>query len=266
MSKAMKVATSSPDALVTMPPPASSESGALLQMIERAARDPAVDIDKMERLFTMRERMVAQQAKAAYLAALADLQAEMPTIEKLGKIGMNEKGADGQKTGRQVAMAKYAKWEDVVDGITPWLFKHGFSLSFRIAQPMPDRMTTTAVLGHRAGHSEETSISLPMDTSGGKGNMHGWGSSSSYGKRYTGFALLNIVARGEDDDGAAAEAAAMITEEQIKNIKEQVEKYEANTGKLCDFMNVEDLQSIPAAQYEAALAYLDAKRRFGGKK
>ena len=54
-------------------PVEQSETNAFLAMIERAARDPAVDLDKMERLILLRERMMAQQAKVAFDDALADV-------------------------------------------------------------------------------------------------------------------------------------------------------------------------------------------------
>jgi hypothetical protein len=186
------------------PAPLSADSSPILGLIERASRDPNVDIDKMERLFRMKLDMEARDAKAAYLSALAEMQPKLPIITKHGVISKNEKDERGNKTGRQEAMTKYARWEDVVEGIRPILAEHGFSLSFRIAQPTPDRVAVTGVLGHQGGHTEETTLALPIDTSGAKNNVQGWGSSDAYGKRYTGFALLNIAARGEDDDGDAA--------------------------------------------------------------
>jgi hypothetical protein len=200
--QALAVATS-PSAPVPAAAPAGEST--ILAIIERASRDPNVDIDKMERLFRMKLDMEARDAKASYLSALAEMQPKLPVITKHGVIGMNEKDDRGAKTGKQVAMTKYAKWEDVVEGITPILAEHGFSLSFRIAQPTPERIAVSGVLGHRGGHTEETTISLPIDTSGSKNNVQGWGSSTSYGKRYTSFALLNISARGEDDDGNGAD-------------------------------------------------------------
>lgn len=188
----------------TVPAVAPTQDATILTIIERAARDPNVDIDKMERLFRMKLDMEARAAKAAYLSALAEMQPKLPVITKHGVINKNEKDARGNNTGRQEAMTKYARWEDVVEAITPILTVHGFSLTFRIAQPTLDRIVVTGVLGHREGHTEETAISLPIDNTGAKNNVQGWGSSTSYGKRYTGFALLNIVARGEDDDGNAA--------------------------------------------------------------
>lgn len=184
-------------------PPAPIPPGGdpFLAMIERAASDPRVDIDKMERLFRMKMEHDANKAKAAYLQALAKMQPELPVITKHGVISKNEKDASGRNTGKQEAMTKYARWEDVVEGITPVLAAHGFSLSFRVAQPTEARVAVSGVLGHRDGHTEETTLALPIDSSGAKNNVQGWGSSVSYGKRYTAFALLNISARGEDDDG-----------------------------------------------------------------
>ena len=44
---------------------AMSESAALISMLERAARDPNVDMDKMERLWAMKERADADRARPA---------------------------------------------------------------------------------------------------------------------------------------------------------------------------------------------------------
>jgi hypothetical protein len=45
---------------------------------------------------------------------------------------------------------------------------------------------------------------LPHDSTGSKNAVQAVGSSTSYGKRYTACALLNITSRGEDDDGETA--------------------------------------------------------------
>ena len=239
----------------------AAEADSLLNLIERAARDPNVDIDKMERLFGMRERMLAQSNKAAYLAALADMQAEMPTIAKLGIINKNEKDERGAKTGNQVAMTKYAKWEDVVDAITPVLHKHGFSLQFRINQPTPDRLVTTAVLGHKAGHSEETSISLPLDSSGAKNNVQGWGSSTSYGKRYTAFALLNIAARGEDDDGKAAGGSERISDDQVEELRTLLMETGSDLARFYAMFEIECLEDMPKSKLQTAQQMLAMKKK-----
>jgi hypothetical protein len=162
-----------------------SDSAAIFQIIERAARDPNVDIDKMQRLMEMHERMQASRAKASYAAALADMQPNLPVIDERGK-GHND--------------VSYALWEDISEAIRPVLQQHGFALSFRTGRE-GDKITVTAVLSHRDGHSEETTMLLPIDGSGNKNAVQAVGSSTSYGKRYSACALLNIASRGEDDDG-----------------------------------------------------------------
>ena len=233
-----------------------SESSALISMIERAARDPNVDIDKMERLFGMHERMMARSAKAAYLAALSAMQPHLPVIEKKGKI---ERGKH-KATGEAQKASPYAKYEDVIDAIKPHLDAHGFSLSFRISQPDPARILVTGVLGHKAGHSEETSMSLPLDDSGGKNNVQGWGSSVSYGKRYTAFALLNIAARGEDDDGKAAGAEPTITEEQAMTIRENIEASGSDLKRFLQYFKIANIADMRATDFDRAMKALAGKQ------
>lgn len=180
-----------PDA--ALPAEVTDLSGGLLGVIARAARDPAVDIDKMERLLEMQERVLARQAREAYAVALAELQPKLPIISERGKILNNTKQVQ----------STYAYWEDVNEAIRPLLAEHGFSLSFRTGRDKAD-VTVTGVLTHRQGHCEQTTITLPSDGSGNKNAVQAVASSTSYGKRYTAFALLNITTKGEDDDGATA--------------------------------------------------------------
>src|SRR3546814_10492884 len=57
----------------------TSESSSLLAVISRAASDPNVDLDKMERLLAMQERIVARQAEALFASALSEMQDELPS-------------------------------------------------------------------------------------------------------------------------------------------------------------------------------------------
>src|SRR3546814_19513654 len=98
-----------------------SESGAIMDVISRAAADPNVDVDKMERLLGMYERIRDRDTKAAFNAALADLQPNLPIITERGEI----KGRDNK------VMSKYALWEDIIEAIRDLLSEHGFALSIR---------------------------------------------------------------------------------------------------------------------------------------
>lgn len=167
------------------------ESASLLAVISRAASDPNVDIEKMERLGAMYERMQARAAETEYNAALAEMQDELPAVAERGAAKVN-----GQ------VRYTFALWEDINAAIKPVLKRHGFALSFRT--DFTDGVNVTGVLSHKGGHSERTSIKLPADASGSKNAVQAVASSVSYGKRYTAGALLNLTSHGEDDDAYAA--------------------------------------------------------------
>src|SRR5688572_2252542 len=63
------------DQLPGMPGPAN-----LLEVISRAASDPNVDADKMDRLWHLHERISARQAEIAFNVAMTACQTEMPAV------------------------------------------------------------------------------------------------------------------------------------------------------------------------------------------
>lgn len=175
---------------------------AMISMIERVARDPAIDIAKLERLLDMQERILAKNAEVAYAVALSQLQAELPEIPERGMIRIKSK--DGNNVLQETP---YALWEDINEAIRPLLAKHGFSLSFRTGLSTDGRVSVTAVLLHREGHREETTMVLGHDSTGSKNAVQAIGSSTSYGKRYATAALLNLTSRDvleHDDDAQTA--------------------------------------------------------------
>lgn len=169
-------------------PQPQSETAAVLSIIERAARDPAISIEKVERMFELHQRMAAQQAKASFLAAMSKMQAELPAAARKGK-AHNDKA--------------YARFEDVIEALRPVMAKHGFSLTFRMAQS-DKAINIVGVLGHCDGHTEQTEMTLPADTTGGKNLVQAWGSAASYGKRYVTLTLTGIATEDDDDGRGAA--------------------------------------------------------------
>lgn len=224
---------------------AQSETGAVLSMIERMARDESVDLSRLERLMEMHERVAARQAKQVYAEALAAMQAEMPVIAERGAIRHGE---------NKPVIARYALWEDVVQQITPVMRKHGFAITFRIGR-QNERIQVTGVLTHRGGHSEETTMDLPVDTGPGRNAVQAIGSSTSYGKRYAAGALLNFVSGLErDDDGAAGGGDAVISDEQAEEIRALLMKHSIDPTKLLRVVGAESVPDIPASRYAEVIS------------
>lgn len=221
------------------------ESGALISLIERAARDPSVDIDKMERLFQMHAAVEARQAKTAYLAAFARLQSELPAAVRAGK-GHNSKA--------------YARYEDLIEALRPCLARHGFSLSHRV-DTSDARIKVIGILGHEGGHSEETQFSAPPDTSGNKTPIHAMASTISYGKRYVTLTLTGIATEGEDDDAKRATVGATITDDQAEQIKAALDSGGGELPRFCAYYKLEKLSDLPASRFESAMKAIEASAK-----
>lgn len=222
-----------------------TDASSIMAVIARASADPNTDVDKLERLLGMYERITAQQAKAAFTSALAALQPELPIIEERGKTDK----------------ATYAKWEDINEAIRPLLFAHGFALNFRVART-DATVAITGILSHEHGHAEETTLDLPVDTGPGRNAVQAVGSSVSYGKRYTAIALLNITSRlrqDRDDDGKAA--GGLITAADVRSLEALIKSAGADRDAFLKYLRIERLEDLPAKRLQEALTGLQAKKR-----
>ena len=153
-------------------------------VIERLATDPNSDLIKLEKMLDMQERVLDKHAEKAFAASMASMQSEMPRVFELAQ-GHN---------------LTYARLEDINDTIRPVLEKHGFCVTFSTTQDDLKAVKVTAICSHKLGAKQETSLILPLDTSGSKNAVQAVGSTVSYGKRYTMCALLNI-STGTDNNG-----------------------------------------------------------------
>lgn len=172
-----------------------NDSAALMTAVARAAADPHVDVEKMERLFAMHERMADRQAEQAYADAMTAAQRAMPMI-----------GKDRQNTQTN---SSYATLDKINQRIAPIYTAEGFSLSFDTdASPLPGHVRVVCRVLHSGGHSKTYNYDSPLDDAGIAGKInktptHARGSAITYGRRYLTLMIFNL-ATGEDDDGNAA--------------------------------------------------------------
>ncbi|QDP66011.1 MAG: putative essential recombination function protein [Prokaryotic dsDNA virus sp.] len=218
---------------------------AMLSMIERAARDESVDIDKMERLWEMREKMLEQDRKEKFNAAMRLAQASIPQVVR---------DAENSHT-----KSKYARLETVSKAIMPVITENGFSVSFGTFQSNLDgHYGVTCTVSHTDGYSKDYKSDIPADMAGpsGKANKsatHGFGSTISYGRRYLLCLIFNVTMVDEDDDGNAA-GGNFITEEQAETLDKLIEKHGKNKEKLLAYFKVNSLLQLNHQQFEKAMA------------
>jgi hypothetical protein len=231
--------------------PVPQDGAAIINIFERLARDPTVDPARIQQILELKRGEEDRGARKLFLSDLSGLQAVLPAVERKGT-GHNK--------------AKYARFEDFIGTVKPLYTQFRFSLTFRIKQEA-GLIRITGVLGHSAGHQEETELALPADNTGNKNAVQALGSSISYGKRYVGMTLLGIATEDEDDDGKAAVSVAKITEDNVSKLRSLIVDTNSDIPRFCRYMEkktktkIESLEDIPAASFDDAVAALEAKER-----
>lgn len=219
----------------------------VLAAIIGAAKDPNVDVGKMQQLLALQKDLMAMQAEQQFNAAYQRIRHDLPRIKRNGTVEYKGKEA-----------FKFATWEAISAVIDPILDREGMWLSFDSEPRTGDGggIIITGTLSHIAGHSKKAKIPLALDNSGGKNSIQGMGSTFSYGKRYTATALLNIITEGEDDDGRRG-GEKFIDDAQVAELKALCEQ--ANR-KEDDFMQSFSAGSLHTFdELEPGTAFLAAR-------
>ncbi len=242
-----------------------------MQVIAEAAADPRCDVAKMQSLLDMQRQIEDRDAEKAFTRAFIELQADLPAIERDGKIEVRKKDARGERTGDVQQATPYATFNSIMKTVGPLLVKHGFTLSFS-TQPneAAGRLLVTGLLAHAAGATRSTTFPLPIEDSGSKNNVQGWGSSLSYGKRYCTISLLNIVSEAKEDrdtdgfpgdfktakGGGLSEAPprpVLASPEQLKKLRDAININEVPVKKVLDHYSIGQLEDIESRFVDPAI-------------
>lgn len=224
-------------------------SGGLLGVIARAARDPNVDIDKMERLLAMQERVINREAEQAFNVAMNAAQAEMRPIAA---------NASNPQT-----RSRYATFDKLDGAMRPIYTSHGFSLSFDEGDsPKPEHVRVLCYVSHIAGHTRTYHRDMPADGKGAKGGdvmtkTHAAGAAGSYGARYLLKGIFNISVGEEDKDGNTA--GGPINAEQAAVLNGLADAVGADKIRFCRFFKIDAITDLQASRYNDAVAQLTQK-------
>jgi predicted DNA-binding protein len=228
------------------------QDNAVLSMIERAARDPQVDIEKMRQLLQMRADEEARAVKREFNEALALVQAETMPV-----------AADASNPQTH---SKYASYYALDKALRPIYTKHGFALTFDTEPTATPEMLRVVCYLSRGGHTQRYQIDMPADGKGAKGGdvmtkTHATGSGITYGQRYL-LKLIFNIAVGGDDDGNRATAIERLTQEQADALHDLLESTGAPKAKFLKWAKVEKVEDIAAEFYDSCV---DAIKRAATK-
>jgi ERF superfamily len=149
--------------------------------------------------------------------------------------------------------SKYADLGAVWDACQSALEGNKLSVLQGLGEVIDGKMQIETMLLHDSGQWIKSLASIPLP----KADPQGYGSASTYARRYTLAALMGIVQ--EDDDGNAAsrpqpekKAEPVITEEQRQDLQGLIEGTGSNIVAFCQFYKIGALPELPASKFDHA--------------
>ena len=207
------------------------------------------DIAQLERMMDLQFKWEANEAKKAYIKAMAAFKADPPKIFKDTVVDYTS------QKGR--THFKHASLGNITEKISAGLGKQGLSAGWKTEQDQ-NGIKITCTITHDMGHSESTSLYSPADSSGGKNSIQAIGSTISYLERYTLLALTGLATHDMDDDGIkSGPAVPMLNESQISMVVDMMAA--AKITDRTDYLNyigVGTVEQIPANRFNAIMAEL----------
>lgn len=226
--------------------PQASENATLIHLIERALTIPSANVENLERLLGMQERIMERNAKMAFSEAMTAAQSEMRPVAT-------------DATNPSTNKSKYASYYALDKALRPIYTRNGFALSFDTGDSGPDQVRVLCHVSHRDGFERTYSVLMPADGKGAKGadvmtKTHATGAAMTYGMRYL-LKLIFNIAVGEDTDGNMPEGA--ISDEQVAHLRKVIKDLDASERAILKFAKVDSLEEIPARKYEQVLSALN---------
>ena len=223
----------------------------LIEVIAQAAKDPNVDVGKMQAILAMKERLEDRDAEVQFNRDMVALQARLPRIVKTRKIEV-----------KGTLRSKYAAFEDIDEQVRPLMIEYGFAASYTTEDHGPKETKVTCIIRHRQGHKESYSVIVPFDRSEYRSDAQSQGSTISFGKRYAFCLGLNVTIIGDDNDGRGG----FITQQQADTIADMLAQCgaTANPKVQTDFLNyvgAKCVAEIAARDFQKAMTALNSKIR-----
>lgn len=172
-----------------------------------------MSVADMRGMLDLQKDWEANEARKAYVAAMAEFKRNPPEIFKRKQVAFTTR--DGDTTSY-----KHATLGDVTSAIIDGLAQHGISHRWDTKQD-GGKIVVTCILTHNLGHSESTSLEGAPDASGKKNGIQQVASTVTYLQRYTLLGASGLATKDEaDDDGAGATQQAEVPEELLAQARD----------------------------------------------
>lgn len=182
------------------------ESASVESFISQAIAANA-PVETMERLFDLRAKVKAEYAKEQFIEALGRFQQDCPVIKKTKRV-MNKGGGS--------VRYQFAPLDSISEQIKPSMKANSLSYSWDTKHE-EGHMKVTAKVTHVLGHSETSTLEIPIDSEGFMTAPQKYASAQTFAKRYTLLNVLGITTADEDDDSLSTPK-----ESDAKNVKAKI--------------------------------------------
>lgn len=237
-----------------LPEPVQSVPSNPMEMLARAVERGA-SMDQLQQLMDLQDRWEANQARKAFVAAMAAFKVDAPEIGK-------DRHVEYTNARNQLTAYDHASLGNACRSIVKGLAQHGISHRWTVEQN-DSRIKVTCILTHALGHSESVWMNSAPDDSGGKNSIQAISSAVSYLERYTLFASTGLASLDQDDDGRTTGKAPpeFISESQAADLHALAQEVNADPQRFLKYMGVERCADIKASDFHKAVNALRAKGR-----
>lgn len=232
-----------------LPVAAEAQPSKLLEL----ALNQKMDVGVIERLVALEERIQARNAAHEFAQAMAEFQRECPSIRKTSSATVTT------KSGGQYRYT-YAELDEIARTVNPILGRLGLSYSWDSAVT-GGNVRVVCTLRHINGHSTTASFEAPAGSlSQAMSKQQEVASALTYGRRQSLVQVLGLTTCDPDVDGAAEEAQATVTPDQVDILEALLnQRPDGAKGRLLAYLGVETLDAVPAARFDWLVRDLESK-------
>lgn len=225
--------------------------GGILGILQSAVSGRA-NIDTIERVAALYERMEARNAAAAFNAAMAAFQNACPSIPKTSKAEIVSETKGSRYT------IRYAELDQIATTIRPHLSGNGLSYTWD-SEVKDTTIKVVCTVRHELGHSAAATFSCPTKpkTSSMSGQQE-VAAALTYARRQSLIQVLGLTTCDPDSDHAPREA---ISAEEVAKIEKAIADTGSDLARFLGHMKVTSIAEITTRDLEKAWEGLNAKLR-----
>jgi hypothetical protein len=222
--------------------------------VVRFAIERGLSAAELKELVHLQIIVEERQARRDFANAMSAFKAEIRPIA-------HSKTANIATRGGGKFSYSYAELDAIAREIDPVLAKHG--LSYRWSDSRVDdkgMLTATCVVSHVNGHSESSSFTLPTANDSAASPQQKIGGADTYAKRRSLISALGLTTTEDDTDGAMDVDTSVLNGQQITAIEDLIEESGSDRARFLKYMGAASVSEIRAADFNKAVAALEAKR------